>query len=262
MRVPLSSHKVGLIAIFLILLIQVHGQPLDDEFGESQCPNVNRDMSWFRQNAKSLLFMEHLQKRAAEENLYGWSDVLGSDQYSSQLRRLENQFVMPEEVPDDCYDQMPIPKRFAQRISFLEDRLESCGSAQPCAYDEEEMRLREGYTGGIRLRASYGGGLALQRLSTIQAELMRQRNVIRMMRMRLETIDRQCEGIPKNSNIFFALLLEFLFTHSQIWRFLRLTTLLTTVLKQALRFDIKLNFKKIITSYHNFNFLSIKAGKL
>jgi hypothetical protein len=91
---------------------------------------------------------------------------------------------MPEEIPDDCYEKMPIPQKISQRISFLEDRLEGCGAAQsqPCPYADEPA------VGG------YGSGLVLRRLSAIQAELMRQKNVIRLMRMRLMDVNRQCEG--------------------------------------------------------------------
>lgn len=188
---PLSSHCVRFILIFLIFLIQVQGQEELDGFGEGQCPNANKDLSWFRRNAKSLLFMEHLEKRAAKEDLYDWSTLMGSEQYRSRLRSLENQFVMPEEVPEDCYEQMPIPQRIAQRIAFLEDRLESCGSAQPCTL------------AGGEVDASYAGGLVLRRLSMIQAELMRQRSVIRMMRMRIATINQQCEGIYTQILLYF-----------------------------------------------------------
>ena len=92
---------------------------------------------------------------------------------------------MPEEIPDDCYDQMPIPQKIAQRIAFLEDRLEGCGSAQPCPY------------AGVESGVGFGSSLMLRRLSIIQAELMRQRNVIRYLRMRLVAINRQCEGKRK-----------------------------------------------------------------
>ena len=130
--------------------------------------------------------MEHLQQRASQENLFDWPKEQGSEKYRSKLRSLEDQFVMPEEIPDDCYEQMPIPQKIAQRISFLEDRLEGCGGAaqsQPCPYAAESA-----------LGGGYGSGLALRRLSAIQAELMRQKNVIRFMRMRLMDINRQCEG--------------------------------------------------------------------
>ncbi|KAI9553105.1 hypothetical protein GHT06_020996 [Daphnia sinensis] len=168
---------------------KVQAQTFQDPAGDlgeisTQCPNsfVNKDLSWFRQNAQTLLFMEHLQQRAAQENLFNWSREQGSEQYRSRLRNLEDQFVMPEEIPDDCYEQMPIPQKIAQRISYLEDRLEGCGAAQaqPCPYSEVNV-------GG------FGSGMALRRLSVIQAELMRQRNVIRFMRMRLMDINRQCE---------------------------------------------------------------------
>lgn len=186
---PLSIQKVALI-VLLICLIQVKAQSFQDPAGDlgetgQQCPNsfVNKDLSWFRQNAQTLLFMEHLQQRAVQENLFNWSREQGSEQYRSRLRNLEDQFVMPEEIPDDCYEQMPIPQKIAQRISYLEDRLEGCGAAQaqPCPYSEVNV-------GG------FGSGMALRRLSVIQAELMRQRNVIRFMRMRLMDINRQCEG--------------------------------------------------------------------
>lgn len=183
----LSIRKIAI--VLFIYLIQVEAQTLQDSAGDlaeaGQCPNsyINKDLSWFRQNAQTLLFMEHLQQRAAQENLFDWSKEQGSEQYRSRLRRLEDQFVMPEEIPDDCYEQMPIPQKIAQRISYLEDRLEGCGAAQaqPCPYSEVNV-------GG------FGSGMALRRLSVIQAELMRQRNVIRFMRMRLMDINRQCEG--------------------------------------------------------------------
>lgn len=183
-----SIRKIGLI-IFFICLIQSEAEILKDEAGEigdiGQCPNsyLNKDLSWFRRNAQTLLFMEHLQQRASHENLFDWSKEQQSDKYRSRLRNLEDTFVMPEEVPDDCYEKMPIPQKIAQRISFLEDRLEGCGTtqSQPCTYDEPAV-------------VGYGSGLVLRRLSVIQAELTRQRNVIRFMRMRLMDINRQCEG--------------------------------------------------------------------
>lgn len=186
---PLTTRKVGLI-VFLIYIIQVNAELISDESGEigdtSQCPNsyLNKDMSWFRQNAQTLLFMEHLAKRASQDNLFDWKKEQVSDKYRSKLRSLEDQFVMPEEIPDDCYEKMPIPQKISQRISFLEDRLEGCGAAQsqPCPYADEPA------VGG------YGSSLVLRRLSAIQAELMRQKNVIRLMRMRLMDVNRQCEG--------------------------------------------------------------------
>jgi hypothetical protein len=186
---PVSIRKI----VFLVCFIQVGAELLRDDAGDigeslSQCPNsyLNKDLSWFRQNAQTLLFMEHLQQRASQENLFDWPKEQGSEKYRSKLRSLEDQFVMPEEIPDDCYEQMPIPQKIAQRISFLEDRLEGCGGAaqsQPCPYAAESA-----------LGGGYGSGLALRRLSAIQAELMRQKNVIRFMRMRLMDINRQCEG--------------------------------------------------------------------
>lgn len=182
-----SIRQVGLV-FFLIFLIQVGQATTQDANQNGQCPNayLNNDLSWFRKNAQALLFMEHLQRRATEENLFDWSKQQGSDQYKARLRTLENQFVMPEEIPDDCYDQMPIPQKIAQRIAFLEDRLEGCGAPQPCSYDGTESNV------------GFGSSLMLRRLSVIQAELMRQRNVIRYMRMRLVAINRQCEGTREN----------------------------------------------------------------
>lgn len=182
MGAPNRKYTIGFI-LLITFIIQIKAK--EEQMFEGQCQNVNRDMSWFRQNARALLFMEHLQKRAMEENLYDWSKMSASEQYRARLRSLEDQFVMPEEIPDDCYEQLPIPQKISQRIAFLEDRLEGCSSSipqSPCSYGSGEM------SGG------FGGGLALRRLSMIQAEQMRQRNVIRLMRMRLAAINRQCEG--------------------------------------------------------------------
>lgn len=182
MGVPNRKYTIGFI-LLTTLIIQIKAK--EEQMFEGQCQNVNRDMSWFRQNARALLFMEHLQKRAMEENLYDWSKMSASEQYRARLRSLEDQFVMPEEIPDDCYEQLPIPQKISQRIAFLEDRLEGCSSAipqSPCSYGSGEI------SGG------FSGGLVLRRLSMIQAEQMRQRNIIRLMRMRLAAINRQCEG--------------------------------------------------------------------
>lgn len=202
---PVSIRKI----VFLVCFIQVGAELLRDDAGDigeslSQCPNsyLNKDLSWFRQNAQTLLFMEHLQQRASQENLFDWPKEQGSEKYRSKLRSLEDQFVMPEEIPDDCYEQMPIPQKIAQRISFLEDRLEGCGGAaqsQPCPYAAESA-----------LGGGYGSGLALRRLSAIQAELMRQKNVIRFMRMRLMDINRQCEGELMISLHYWFCILKFL----------------------------------------------------
>lgn len=146
----------------------------------SKCPNS--DLSWFRQNARTLLFLEHLQNRATTENLFDWSNQLGSDTYRAKLRDLENEFLAPEEVPEECYDKMPIPPVLAQRISFLEDRLEGCSGGG------------EGHLGG---QPCDGGGenyVLARRVASLQAELMRQRTVLRSVRLRLSTINRQCEG--------------------------------------------------------------------
>lgn len=186
MSLLFPSPKVRLIVVFLIFVIQIRGQYTRDRFDEDQqCPNVNKDLSWFRQNAKSLLFMEHLQKRATEEDLYDWSTLTKTDRFRSRLRSLENQFVVPEEIPDDCYEQMPIPQKISQRISVLEDRLESCGSGQkPCT---RSLDADDGYIGAPVQR----------RLSMLQAEMLRQRNVIRQLRTSLATVNQQCEGIYK-----------------------------------------------------------------
>lgn len=174
--------KAKFFGVLMIFIIQVGGRQIRDRFEEDfQCPNANKDLSWFRQNAKSLLFMEHLQNRASEEDLYDWSKFQQTDRFQSRLRTLENQFILPEEIPDDCYEQMPIPQRISQRISFLEDRLEGCGSSQsrPCRLEEDV----DDYSGG-----------AMRRLSILQAELLRQRNVIRQLRTSMASLTQKCEG--------------------------------------------------------------------
>lgn len=182
----LSNFKLRLFVLFLVALIQVGARQTRDRFDQDpQCPNANKDLSWFRENAKSLLFMEHLQKRATEEDLYDWSKLTQTDRFRSKLRSLENQFDLPEEIPEDCYEQMPIPQKIAQRISFLEDRLEGCaGSAQrPCTRTLEDEDVDY-----------VGGGHAQRRLSMLQAELLRQRNVIRQLRTSLIQVNQKCEG--------------------------------------------------------------------
>ena len=168
--------------LVLIFLSQTSGTVLRNQ--AAQCPNsyVNGDFSWFRENAQSLLFMDHLQQKAAQEDLFDWAKEQRSEDYRARLRSLENQFLMPEEIADDCYEQMPIPQKVAQRISYLEDRLEGCGSTEPCPY------------AGAETSGGFSSTMILRRLSVLQAEMMRQRNVIRFMKMRLVAINRQCEG--------------------------------------------------------------------
>lgn len=133
--------------------------------------------------------MEHLQQRAAQEDLYGWSNLVGSDQFRSQLRDLETEFMMPDDL--DCYDQPAASSgNLAERIAFIEDRLESCGSSNGCNSAAAPPDAGEGVEAVMR------------RMGTLQAELLRQRTVIRNMRLRLMSINRQLEGTPAIKETF------------------------------------------------------------
>lgn len=140
------------------------------------------DLNWFKNHAQTLLFMEHLQQRAAEEDLYGWSSLVRTDDFRNQLRDLESEFVVPDDL--DCPFEQPGASgggNLAERLAFIEDRLENCAS---------------GCTGvaGASPNAGDGVGVMMRRMSELQEELMRQRNVIRNMRVRLMSVSRQAEG--------------------------------------------------------------------
>ena len=150
---------------------------------ELNCPS--NDLSWFRQNAKTLLFMEHFQKLAVAENLYNWSSEMDTEEFQQKLNSLENKFVLPEEMPDECYEQMyAAPQGLIERIGFIEDRLQECsssgriGNGSPCYGGESGASTT----------------MILRRMSVLQTELMRQRNVLRTLRVRLMTVNRQLEG--------------------------------------------------------------------
>lgn len=157
----------------------------DDSNAINKCPSGLNDLGWFRHNARTLLFMEHLQSRAAKENLFGWSDQLGTESFRSQLRAVEQQFLGADEIPEECLDRMPIQPNIAQRIHYLEDRLENCNSNNqqiPCALGGGAAVTENSYA-------------VTRRMSALQAELMRQRAILRQLHLRLVNINRQSEGI-------------------------------------------------------------------
>lgn len=78
---------------------------------------------------------------------------------------------------------MPIQPNIAQRIHYLEDRLENCNNQQiPCALGGSAAVTENGYA-------------VTRRVSALQAELMRQRALLRQLHLRLVNISRQSEGI-------------------------------------------------------------------
>ena len=163
-----------------ILLAILSSPPIEASRCRGSVPNS--DLSWFKNHAQALLFMEHLQQRAAEEDLYGWSSLVSSDAFRNQLRDLESEFVIPDDL--DCPFDQPAAQgsnSLAERIAFIEDRLESCTAG--CSG-----------VAGASQGAGEGLSVVLRRMSELQDELMRQRSVIRAMRTRLVSINRQAEG--------------------------------------------------------------------
>jgi len=74
------------------------------------------DLTWVRANAENLLFLEHLQKQAAEQNLYGWRSQLTSAEYQARLDQIN--------TGEECEEVS-----LADRVAMLEERLVTCGGA-------------------------------------------------------------------------------------------------------------------------------------
>lgn len=87
---------------------------------ETKCSQRLPDLAWVRANAENLLFLEHLQRQAAEENLYGWRSQLSSQDYQARLDQIRTGQVVEQCTSDEDVNIL-------ERMSVLEERLGNCG---------------------------------------------------------------------------------------------------------------------------------------
>ena len=100
-------------------------QPVEPTATKS-CSSGLPDLAWIRANAENLLFLEHLQKQAAEQNLYGWQSQITSQDYQVRLDQIRAGDGLDCGGAScgggSCDDSMLL-----ERIVALEERLASCG---------------------------------------------------------------------------------------------------------------------------------------
>ena len=151
----------------------------EEELGppaQSTCPQHVNDLGWFREHAKTLVFMEHLYKKATEENLFNWKNEMDDDGFRDQIHELESSFISPEQLGDDCYERA-LPHGLIQRLSHLEERVGGCGPEPgPCGDFEP------------------ANPAVFRRITIMQEELARQRSLVHQLRLRINVIGRQFEG--------------------------------------------------------------------
>jgi len=134
------------------------------------CP-TSYDASWLHRNARTLLFMEHLQETAVERNLYDWVSTSSTQQFGDKVQKLRNELAIPRECQD-----------VVRRIVYLEQRLQ-----------EDPTRDEAAEGGGGRHQPNLA--VVFRQMSVMQSQLARQRNVLRHMRGRLMALGRQAEDL-------------------------------------------------------------------
>jgi len=139
------------------------------------CPATSRtnyDLSWLQRNAKLLLFVEHLH------DVYGHDDPIWKSKSSSaEFEKTLQQLRSGLQIPEQCYN---FGQEMQQRIVYLEERLDECANGSCFGEAEEQPDVAGVY----------------RRMSVMQSQLTRQRNVLRHMRGRLMALNRHVEGIP------------------------------------------------------------------
>lgn len=81
-------------------------------------------LDWVRQNPETLIFLEHMQRQAAERNLYDWRNYLSSAEYQARL----DQFGSGVECTNTDEDMT-----LTERVSILEDRISHCDESGRCS---------------------------------------------------------------------------------------------------------------------------------
>ena len=158
--------------------------------------------AWIRDNAENILFLEHLRRQAAEDDLYGWRGQISSEEYQA---RLDQMLTMNTEcgssscASSECSSSSSCGSACAtsacsedysmlfDRISVLENR---CGeSSSSCGGGEF---------------SSCGGNCEMygQKMLMLQSELRKQRLMIQRLYQQV-TIMSQTSGGCDGNCLFF-----------------------------------------------------------
>ncbi len=57
-------------------------------------------------NAENLLFLEHLQRKATEEDLYEWKIHLSTAEYQARLDEIQSEECAIASIPAECGGKM------------------------------------------------------------------------------------------------------------------------------------------------------------
>jgi len=168
---------------------------------QSECPGPIGDLRWFQNNAQTLLFMQHLQEKAIVEDLHDWPAQIATDTFQERLQQLKNDLATPEEVSEECLQQMSPPGLY-QRLTALEMRLERCGGpvVPTIDFDDETDPMTDGTDALMSSNPcpSYdpaGQPHLHRRISLLEGEVARQKNALRGLRQRIAAIGRQYEDL-------------------------------------------------------------------
>jgi len=136
------------------------------------------NLNWASRHGQSILFLEHLQRKAVEEDLFNWKNDLASEEYQVRLRQIESEASgRPTDPFDDCADDASSLPILINRVTMLEERLENChmdsGMINPC-YGK-----------------SYGGENQMRKIAHMHSELRRQQVIIQRMAMQISHITAQ-----------------------------------------------------------------------
>ena len=134
--------------------------------------NINlANLNWASRHGQSILFLEHLQRKAVEENLFEWKSALASEEYQVRLRQIESESSgRPTDPFDDCTDDASIMTILVDRVTMLEDRMANCNMDS-----------------GIN--PYHGRGeLQMRKVALLQSELRRQRVMTQRMAMQVSYI--------------------------------------------------------------------------
>lgn len=167
------------------------------------CQSGLPDLAWVRANAENLLFLEHLQKQAAEQNLYGWKSELSSQDYQVRLDQIRSGSAWEcgaSSCGGGCEDSMLL-----ERIVALEERLASCGGiTHDNPFDiEDRPQVIQTILGGCGGGMDCGGGCEIysQRIIILQGELRRQRAMIQRLYQQITIISGSSSGCSQGKAI-------------------------------------------------------------
>ena len=163
-----------MVPLVLVLSVSILLGVGTDVSGTCNVRNDQLDINWASHNAQSILFLEHLQRKATEEDLYEWKTFLASDDYQMRLRQIESE--AHGQPIDDCGSQDVLsPTMIMDRLAMLEERLVVCSGGGPIA---------AGPCFGPN-QGPQGGEILMRKMTLMQNELRRQRAMIQRMNMQM-----------------------------------------------------------------------------